>query len=98
MPERFNKIWIGLVPGLLLPIVTFFGYYLVVFREDHSLAFFVKGLIIMDLYTSVLAILVLPNLLLFFVFIWTNKLYSARGVLMATIIYAFIVFGLKFLT
>jgi hypothetical protein len=98
MPERYNKVWIGLIPGILLPIITFFIYYLAVFRADHSLAFFIKGLIILDLYTSVLAILVLPNLLLFFVFIWINKLYSARGVLMATFIYAFFVFALKFLT
>ncbi len=39
---------------------------------------------------------VIPNLLLFFLFIWTNRTLSARGVIFATLLVAMVMLVLKF--
>lgn len=39
---------------------------------------------------------IIPNLLLFFLFMWKNSLKSGRGVILATIFYAFGIMLLKF--
>ena len=46
--------------------------------------------------SKVLSLAAVPNLLLFFVFIWTHKNFSARGVIFATLLVAFVMLILKF--
>lgn len=48
-----------------------------------------------DTFLPILSLCVVPNLLIFFTFIWTNRDKSARGVLLATIIYAMYVCIMK---
>ncbi|MBN2520018.1 MAG: hypothetical protein JXB17_05915 [Bacteroidales bacterium] len=94
MEKRFNKIYIGLIPGLLLPVISIFGLYKFKFFF-LSISEFYEQAKQMDILFKIISLGVVPNLLLFFLFIWKNYLYSARGVLMATFIYAFIVFAFK---
>jgi hypothetical protein len=46
---------------------------------------------------KILSLMVIPNLLVFFIFIWTDHLYTARGVLAATVFDALVIMALKFL-
>ncbi|MBI5539283.1 MAG: hypothetical protein HY951_04440 [Bacteroidia bacterium] len=46
-------------------------------------------------FSQILSLAVIPNVAVFFIFIWTNKLSAAKGVLAATIVMALVVFGLK---
>jgi hypothetical protein len=96
MAGRYNTIRLGLVSGLIAPLLGFIVVYLFAFRgmgftEYLELLAYHKQL------SAVISLSVIPNLLLFFIFIWLNYLYSARGVLASTIIFAGIVVVTKFL-
>jgi hypothetical protein len=48
------------------------------------------------MFSKVLSLATVPNLLLFFLFIWTHRNFSARGVIFATLLMAFVMLVLKF--
>ena len=56
---------------------------------------FLNRLLSTEYFAPVLSVCVVVNLLLFFGFIWLNKDSGSRGVLFSTIIYAFVILGLK---
>jgi len=92
-----NHALLGLILGLAMPVITFLVFYLIM-HGDWSIMSFVDEVIIRKISTQVISLCAVPNLLLFFVFIWTDRLYSARGVLMATFVIAFLVIGVKILS
>ncbi|MGM0503090.1 MAG: hypothetical protein ACQESQ_00630 [Bacteroidota bacterium] len=92
---KLNNFTLGLILGFLAPIVTM----LIVYYSKFTQYFFtelIDYLIDTQVFTKIVSLCVIPNLILFFVFIWLNYLYSARGVLMATIVFAIFVFVTKF--
>ncbi len=97
MNSRFNSLITGLLLGIAGPLVTLIVIYLVT-TQDLSIRDYINQLIFFRVYTHIISLSVIPNLLVFFVFIWLNKLKSARGVLLATIILALIVLGLRLFT
>ncbi len=97
MAHRYNNIRLGVVLGLLAPMLGFVIVYLVAFR-GMSLVDYIEMLVFRGKLSSVISLSVIPNLLLFFIFIWLNYLYSARGVLASTLVFAVIVVITKFLT
>lgn len=94
MKTNLNNTGFGLVPGLVLPLLTFFVFFLFI-HNDLNLNEFIQEVIVRKVSTQVMSLCAVPNLLLFFIFIWTDKLYSARGVLMATFFIAFLVLIIK---
>ena len=97
MNSRFNTLTTGLLLGIAGPLFTLFIIYLVI-TQDLSIRDYIRQLIFFKVYTHIISLSVIPNLLTFFIFIWLNKLKSARGVLLATIILALIVLGLRLFT
>lgn len=96
MKFNLNKLWIGAIIGVLAPIATL----LIVFRSNFktlTIFEFLDQLERMGVYTKMLSMCVIPNLLFFFVFIWRNYLASAKGVVFATFFYAAIVILLTYL-
>lgn len=93
---KFNKIFIGFIGGLLMPILTFIGIYLALYN-GKSFVDFVEITWLQGNMSRVLSLSMLPNLGLFFTFIWTNKLKSAQGVLGITILLAFAIIILRFI-
>jgi hypothetical protein len=90
-----DSVWFGLTLGLICPWVVFVGYY-IVFHRHITLKEFFNYLKLGDSFISALSVCVfLSNLLVFFIFIWTRKDKSARGVLAATFMYAFFVAIMK---
>ncbi len=96
MANRYNNIRLGAMLGLLAPILGFLLVYLIAFR-GISFVEFLEFLVSRKKLSSVISLSVIPNLLLFFIFIWLNYLYSARGVLASTLLYAVVVVLTKFL-
>lgn len=96
MKKRLNHMRVGLLLGLLVPVLSFVIMYFLGFR-GMSLAEFIEVLASRNKLSSVISLSVIPNLLLFFIFIWLNYLYSARGVLASTLLFAGIVLVTKFL-
>ena len=96
MKSRYDDIRLGIAGGLLAPVLAFVVVYLVAFR-GMSFSGYLDRLIYHKQLSAVISLSVIPNLLLFFIFIWLNYLYSARGVLAATLIFAGVVVATKFL-
>lgn len=90
MREKWNKLYIGLIFGLILPIIILFIVY---YASYSAMEFwvFVDYLESFDIFTKVVTICVLPNLGLFFLFIKRNMLMGARGVLFSVIIYLILI-------
>ena len=91
--NRLNTLGYGLVPGLILPVITFIISWLMTY--DGSLGDYFHRFYEMNRLASILSLCSIPNLLLFFIFIWTNNYKSARGVIFATLILAFAVVLIK---
>ncbi len=96
MKSKFNNQLFGVILGLLLPVLSFLGIYLVL-SGSLSLTEYFQKIYQSPIFTKLLSLAVIPNLLLFFIFIWLNYLKSARGIVGATILSAFIIIVLKLL-
>lgn len=92
--KRFNTVLTGLIPGLVLPVVTLLLFWAV--RYDGKVGEFLTSFQRIQMLSKVLTLSTIPNLLLFFLFIWTNRTYSARGVIFATLVVALVMLVLKF--
>lgn len=92
--KRFDTLWHGLIPGLLLPVLTL----VLSWRLKSDLGFmeFLEYFQQMKMLSKVVSLSAIPNLLLFFIFIWTNRNFSARGVIFSTLLLAFSMVILKF--
>ncbi|MBI2967891.1 MAG: hypothetical protein HYY40_08770 [Bacteroidetes bacterium] len=96
MRNKWDNIWFGLVLGLIIPPLVILLYYLYFFGYmtiHQFINFTIQG----NVYTHIISLCVIPDAGLFFLFVWKDFVYAGRGVLIATFIYAFLVYGLKFL-
>jgi len=92
--KRFNTVLTGLVPGIILPLATLLVMWAV--RFEGTLGDFLSSFHRMGMLSKVLSLAAIPNLLLFFLFIWTDRTLSARGVIFATLLVALVMLVLKF--
>ena len=86
--KKFDSIAIGAITGLIAPMISLFGFYLVAYHNITFTKFFTDILLGYGIFLPVISLCVIINLLVFFIFVWTNRNYSARGVLLATFVYA----------
>jgi len=96
MKSRLNNIWLGMVLGIIVPVITIFVVNLIRF-DEYTIGEYFKIMFERKILSSMISLCAIPNLLVFLIFIWMNKLYSARGVLASTFILGFIIIGIKFL-
>jgi len=90
--EKLDKPWIGFIFAIIVPIITLSITYYHTFGNQNISEFF-RFLHDRNIMSKLFSLCVLPNLALFFFYIWGNFLKGARGVLAATIVVAiFIVF------
>ncbi|MEQ9062601.1 MAG: hypothetical protein RIE58_00380 [Vicingaceae bacterium] len=84
----------GSIVGLAGPWLALWAYYKLNYA---SIGFkvFLDRLLYTSFFAPMLSLAVLINLLLFFSFLWLKRDNGAIGVLFATIVYAFVVFGFK---
>lgn len=95
MTSKINNLKLGLVLGILAPVLTMLIIYLVQF-SDYGVKELVDMLVTKNVFTKIVSLCVIPNLALFFIFLNKNYFYSARGVLLATVLFAAFVFITKF--
>ncbi len=91
---------LGLISGFVAPIIIFLIILAINWSEYTAMT--ERGVlqesgIRFDLFLKIGSICIIPNLLIFFHFIRKNALYSARGVLTATFVFALTAFGLYYL-
>lgn len=85
---------IGFIVGFIIPIISYF----LILKFVYPFEFADKSLHNIWLHLmapKIISIASLPNLGVFFLFVHTNRMKSARGVLAATIVYALAVMIMK---
>jgi hypothetical protein len=87
-------MWWGLLPGIVLPLTTLIIIWVI--KYDGGFLQFLKEFQQFGLLSKVVSLAAIPNLLLFFLFIWTDRTFSSRGVIFATLVLAFLMLVLKF--
>jgi len=92
--RRFDTLLTGLLPALVLPAMALLGFWIV--KSDRGFVDFLVYFQEMKLLSKVVSLTAIPNLLLFFLFIWTKRNFSARGVIFSTFLLAFVMLILKF--
>ncbi len=92
--KKFDTLLTGLIPALILPALTLLGFWII--KSDRGFIDFLSYFQKMKMLSKVVSLTAIPNLLLFFVFIWTKRNFSARGVIFATLLLAFVMLILKF--
>lgn len=97
MNTKVNSLITGLLAGIAGPLLALFAIFLIT-TQDITIRDYINQLIFFKVYTHIISLSVIPNLLTFFIFIWLNKLKSTRGVLLATIFLALSVLGLRLFT
>ena len=95
MKSKFDALKVGAILGLITPILSIVIFYLIKFDTLNFMEF-IEQMIVRNIYTQLISLCVIPNLGLFFIFIWKNFLYSGRGVILATFVYALLIVILKF--
>lgn len=91
---RSKDLWKGVFVGLVAPVVAFAVY--VLFYRDQSIDYFLNKYVSISNLPSIISLSLLINLLIFFMNIQTNRDSQAKGILMSTIIYGFLIVILKF--
>ncbi len=86
-------MWWGLIPGIILPLTTLIIIWVI--KYDGGFLQFLKKFQQFGLLSKVVSLAAIPNLLLFFLFIWTDRTFSSRGVIFATLVAGAIIVILK---
>lgn len=83
MWEKINKVYIGLIIGVLLPILI---YLIFIYPKMQHFSYF-EGYyekMILKALPLFLSRCIFPNALVFFFFTWKNQLSVAKGLLIST--------------
>lgn len=94
--KKYDRLWIGLVGAVVLTIIGFFIFFAINKAEFSSFNDFINTLRLTQMFSSIVSLSALPNLLLFFIFIWTHRNRSAKGVLTAIMLITILVAILRF--
>lgn len=94
--EKYDNIMTGVISGLILPFIV--GLTIYMFSSGHqSLHSYLARIAASDIITHSISLCVFPNILIFMLFNRFDMLKATQGVLAMTIIWAAVVFGVKFL-
>lgn len=89
-----DKIIWGVVFGLLLPLLVFWIYYLLKFRDIPFITY-IQNLHMYGLLFKIMSLCVLSDLPLFYIFLQFKYLKGARGIVMSCFLFGFVVLGYR---
>jgi len=93
--EKFDKTIAGFLCGLILPFLIGIAVFLL--SPGHlSLPSYIERIVETQIITHSITLCVFPNVIIFLLFNRLDMLKATRGVLAITIVWAVIVFGVKF--
>ena len=94
--EKYDKVYIGAAAGFIAPVII--GLLVYLFSTgDRTIGEYFRRIIFADILTHVISLCVFPNIFLFLIFNRLDMLRATRGVLGITILWAVLVFAVKFL-
>lgn len=85
---NLNSIWLGLITGLVLPVLTFVIFFAYM-SDTKDISNFISQLGAIGIKTSFFSFTALPSFFAFFVFYWKKYNRSAQGVVLAALILTF---------
>ncbi|MCQ2236267.1 MAG: hypothetical protein MJZ18_04600 [Bacteroidales bacterium] len=91
-----NKRYIGVILGLILPVITMWALYEFSYGGDRPVSEFIESLIRLQSMSTMIAIACLSNLAVFTIFAYTDKYEVSRGMILSTILWAFAIVVIKF--
>jgi hypothetical protein len=94
--KEFDKFWVGIITGLLVPQLIMFLFYLQVYYRKMNVQSFIKRIWETDIFSPLISLCCIGNLAAFFIFYYLYCNNSARGVIISTFVYTIIVVFLKF--
>lgn len=94
--RKYDTVKIGALSGFLLPVLI--GLLIYLFSSgDLNIVQYYKKLSGSNIVTHIVSLCVFPNVLIFLLFNWQDMIDAAKGVLGMTIVWAILVFAIKFL-
>ncbi len=91
-----DRTWLGFVVGMVMPVVTTLLFFKFAYGGQLGFIEFLCQMMEISGMGMLLAVSCLPNLAVFTVFAYTDKLKVSRGIFLATLIYAFAIVVVKF--
>lgn len=91
-----DKTWAGCVLGVSLPVLTTLLFFKYAYAGALPFFDFLAQMMEIRGVGMLIAVSCLPNLALFSVFAFTDRLKVARGIFLATLLYAFAIVVVKF--
>jgi len=88
--NNIDRLLVGFVLGFLVPVIFFMVVYQLKYAEMEFVAY-VRSIWQMKIFLKILSLCVFPNLGFFLLFYRRKYDMAARGVIMATFIYAFVI-------
>ncbi|MCI5056300.1 MAG: hypothetical protein MRY83_09335 [Flavobacteriales bacterium] len=95
-PKALDRIYLGIILGLIGPSFGFFIYYLLEWRNRNFTEFINLFLHVNEIQAPILALSLIFNALLFFLFIRLKMDDSAKGILIGTFLYVPVMIYLKY--
>lgn len=92
-----NKTWIGFLIGLVLPVITTLLFFKFAYAGILPFFDFLAQMMEIRGVGMLLAVSCLPNLAVFTIFTYIDRLNISRGIFLATLIYAFAIVVVKFI-
>jgi len=93
--SKFNSLFIGILGGLLVPVITFFCFYLIKINAWDSFSTYLRITFQFAILSKLISLAAIPDALLFYIFIWTENYRSAKGVIYSLFGICFIVIIIK---
>ncbi|MEQ8909873.1 MAG: hypothetical protein RIC95_11805 [Vicingaceae bacterium] len=90
MRRKTDNIWLGLAMGIFIPFLVMFIFYLSSYAY-LTVPDFLRKMVFTAIFFKVLSLCAIVNLVTFFMFYKTRNDRAARGVILATLIFAFAV-------
>ncbi len=91
IPDRF---FVGFIQGILIPAVIVSVF--LIFKVNDWYMEMIKSKVFIDLFVKLLSLASLPNLGMFYLYINRLKYRGGKGIILATFIYAIVIFVVKF--
>lgn len=88
--NSIDQLYVGFLLGFLVPVIFFLIVYQLKYAEMEFVAY-VRSIWQMKIFLKILSLCVFPNLGFFLLFYRRKYDMAARGVIMATFIYAFVI-------
>jgi len=95
-PEKYDKVITGLISGLIFPLLV--GLVIFSFTHGHqTMQMYLIRISDSHIITHAITLCVFPNILIFLLSNRLDMLHASKGILAITIVWAIIVFAVKFL-